>query len=334
MKRLLWALVLVGSIALPSWAGEKTTPEWGGVIFADYNFTTTKGKESFNAFEIRRVYLTLKHKLSEKHLIQVTTDVGRALAGGFKDSDGNPTSGDPRFFEFLKVAYLESEYKKDHKMVFGLSGTTGFDLSEKFWEHRFVQQAMLDEEKRLTSADLGIHLKGKCVGQQVEYDLAVLNGEGHTKPEVNKYKSFQTRLTFNPKGVKGLTLSGMGFLGVKDKDTTRGTFTGFLGYDNPRFKAGYEVAFMNDDTGETVTGLGHSIIGIVKLQKGYKLFGRFNMWDPNTDTEKDGHSRLIVGISKKIHDKLTFAIDDQMKFYQADGKDTENTIFVHSELKF
>ena len=46
------------------------------IIFANYHYDLTEGAEPNNKFEIQRVYLNFKAKMTEDFSARVTTDVG------------------------------------------------------------------------------------------------------------------------------------------------------------------------------------------------------------------------------------------------------------------
>jgi len=141
--------------------------------------------------------------------------------------------------------------------------------------------------------DLGVMLKGKLAGGQVEYFSGLFDGMGEAINDVdkNEQKDFVSRFLIHPKALKGLQFGGSVARDVfKQADATLrtrqavemmyaySTFAvkaeGITGWDGPIERHGGYVQFSDQVT------------------KSLQMLFRFDMWDP--DMHKDGAADTVT----------------------------------------
>lgn len=155
-----------------------------GKTFLQYSYNLSENTEDYNSFDVTRLYLNFKVSLSENIKVRATTDI-------LRQSEAIN----------LIVKYIYIRYEKLFSIInlkAGLIDTPWIGYEEKIWEFRVVSPVFLDLEKRLNSADLGIEINTKLPENYGEIVISTINGEGYKKPEINKFKDIQTRITIVP----------------------------------------------------------------------------------------------------------------------------------------
>jgi len=70
------------------------------------------------------------------------------------------------------------------------------------------------------------------------------------------------------------------------------------------------------------------------LLKTLVLFGRIDIYDPNTEVADDGNSLMIAGIECAPIKGVKAAIDYRTRSYQTSGSTDERYLFFNTEFKF
>ncbi len=218
-QMLCWGAVIVcsGVASLAEGAEGKLK----GQMFADYYYMASGAKEKQNGFQFRRVYLTYDLKWDDYFSGGLRLE---AKDAGFGKTDKmEPT---------VKHAYLR--YRKDGRaVIFGLSGTPTWNVSDRVWGYRSIHKTIMDLHKLGSSADLGVAFNGKLdEGGKVNAQVMLGNGSGQS-PEVDNQKKLYGLLHLKPGG----TLEVTGYVDWEGKPggQDRMTFAGFVGTSGKGF---------------------------------------------------------------------------------------------------
>lgn len=311
---------------------EKKPVKIEGIVFADYRYDLTDGKKNINSFEVSRVYLTAKKEVSEYAKLRITLEIDTTKR--FEDSadDKLKDGGIP----FLKYAYLElPKIIKDNKIYFGLVEMPWIGYEEKIWGNRFVSKVFPDLIGKIKSADRGIEISGKKSGENfgIDYALAIVNGEGVTGEERNKYKDFQARISFQPakKTIEGLKIHSLLSLGNSDKDKKRDRNLFGLSMEDKAYHAMFSYLNTKDDK---TKGKGYSVHSSYKLNERNSIFARLDDFDPDDAKADDGYKIIILGCSYKVTDGVRASLDYQTKNYEDATKKDEKKVYLHLEVKY
>jgi hypothetical protein len=326
-------LVVVASISglcdVPAQAGTSEDVTLGAKIYANYGAKLSDppsedeptGDLISNGFEIQRVYLTTKAKIDDTFSVRITTDVGR--------------TNDRQLELFLKYAYLQAKLGSDMKLRVGAAPTPYVGVSEKFWGHRWVAQSFTDQEGLLNSSDLGIHLQGDHSEGLVRWAASVVNGEGQGNPESNPTKATQVRVTVDPLngGSISLPLTVFASKDVYTVDDVDGTTTmvGAIGLDHKLGKVWGEYAGADD--GDT-KGAGMSAAVVINIQDIASVIVRHDQWDPDTDTDDDGHTTLRAGLTRDIAKKTSVGLTYESTRPEVDSDLTSTGVFLRMQAGF
>ncbi len=307
----------------------------GGTIFAHYEYVTsehlkdgTKAKD-FNAFDVSRVYLNLDAAFSD-------------TVRGFVQYETNLISREETANSvFVKQALLEiKEVYPDAKVMFGLIPSSWRGYEEGIWRHRFVSKILDDVEGLFSATDRGVRLNGKA--PFLEYDFAVVNGEGIKNNEVNRYKDLAAKVAIAPfkeGALSGLKINAHLQEGAYDQDLPRDRFIGGLSYESKRFNimgSSYNATDQKTATSTEAKGEGFSIHGVYNFSEKCNGFARYDSWDPDTKTSDDDYSKIFIGTGYKVTDGVRLALDWQalnQKRETATRKD-EQFAALHAEIKF
>lgn len=277
--------------------------------------------EKYNEFLLKRGYLTIEKKFSDRISARVTQDIAVD-----RDGDGE---GDIE----LRLKYLFIRYSFDNfgfftkpQIEFGLVRRAWLDFEQKINRYR-LQGTMFLERYRLTSsADYGVIFLtnfGGSVDQEFQknvnsnyngkfgsFALGVFNGGGYHAIEYNNNKAIEGRLSLRPlpnlfpglqfsyNGLwgKGNTAAqpdyyiNAGFVSV---ETERGVLTGQY-YKGKGFENGTSV----DAMGNSYEQDGYSIFGELKIHEiNTSLIGRYDRFNQDRISMISKKEGFIGGIA-------------------------------------
>ncbi len=258
----------------------------GGKVYFDYSYNADRAIT--NSFEISRAYFTYSKNLTDNISYKFTSDVGRFNTGK-----------DERMSLYLKIAALS--WKTNYgKFVFGLQGLNLFNVEEHNWGFRFIEKAPMDKNHFASSADLGIGYYLK-VAKKLNFRALVTNGGGYKNVELNNYKKYSFQLLYG-----NAKISGGGFnLGTSvsfegfEKGSVKGTSSVlgvFAAYSTGKIRLGGEYDMMNK-SGLSLTSQIISAFADVKIAHVVEIFGRVDIFDPNTRKNNDGNIYIIGGLN-------------------------------------
>lgn len=199
--------VLAASLAAPVGAQPNGSRiDFSGTLFANYQFRTdsaarvaTAGQPA-NKFDLQRVYLTFRMPAGERASIRVTTDM-------FQQANSPANAFYAGWAVRLKYAYLQYDFTTALAGVDGL-GATGrvgmlhtvvIEHVDSFWP-RWLGVNALETHGYFASADLGAAALFTLPNGWGESYVTVVNGNGYTAAETDRYKDYGGRVSFTPFG--------------------------------------------------------------------------------------------------------------------------------------
>lgn len=324
-----------------------------GYMFGDYFYNVSRdtgisslsnvvngGKKDLNGLQLRRIYFTYDYDISESFVTRFRLE-----------ADQVSNTNDGKIGVFVKDAYLLwKNIFKGSDFIFGIQPTPAFEVSEGIWGNRFLEKTILDLRGIVSSRDLAASLKGKIDGEGIfKYWLMIGNGSGN-KPETDKYKRFYVHLQFSP--IKQFSATLYADLkarpNIEDPTSTTNppakianndlTYALFFGYkEKDAYTIGVE-GFLNTRQNGMIsngilrdrTGLGLSVFGSYYFSKEISAVGRFDYYDPNTDSESEGDSRnwFIFSVNYKLDEKVIISPNVLIETYESipDGNNIDASI--------
>ncbi len=341
MKKLSIIFCVLFALSSFSFAQEKSEypkVKIHGLTFGDFFYNVSSSdpaKKDINGVDIRRVYLTSDFALSDQFSSRFRLETDQIGSGGGKDEFG----------VMVKDAWLKwSNIFEGSDLVFGISPTPAFDVSEGAWGHRYLEKTIMDLNHIVSSRDMGIDLKGKFDRSgSVKYWVKLGNNSGN-KPEANKYKRYYGMLEFNPSSnliitVYGDYASAPQVLDAFDqtmKSNSSYVLAGFLNYrQKGSFSVGvegYSRTMQNAYTPnpattalENLSGFGISVWAYVNFTETIQLVGRFDTVDPNTNQDNDRKSLILAGLQFNPIKNVSVTPNVEVFSYQASGVDSDVT---------
>ena len=334
--------LLVFCFLLP--AGSHAQGTFSGQAFGDYYYNIQRdpsfgflpnagaesGGKTFQAFQFRRIYLTYDNTISEKFASRFRLEADQ----GAKTIDG-------KISVLVKDAYLQwKEIFKGSDLFFGIHPTPAFGVSEDAWGYRALEKTIMDLRGVVSSRDLGVALKGKLDDAGTfNYWVMVGNNSGN-RPETDKYKRYY--LSFHVKPAEHVQFTVYGDYADRNDLTdpysqttprqtvSNGTLTtgAFVGYDEPgRFSFGLEGFLRSEQHGfndaaastlKALTAIGVSVFGSVSILSDVDLVGRYDYYDPNTDSKVKGDVRhfMLGGVAWKPDKNVSLIPNLQVEMYE------------------
>ena len=298
-----------------------------GYVFGDYFYEFSHPDSATevldrNAFQFRRVYITYDRNLSETFAVRLRLEMNSPDFG----------KSDP-LVPYVKHAFLAwYGLIPDSRLYFGISSTPTWNISEDVWGYRSVEKTIMDLRKVAGSSDLGLALQGRIGNAGVlNYHVMAANGSG-TKGETDKNKRVYLSVPIKIQQAYHL-VPYFDYEGGNDgKDKNLMAF--FAGIQKAGFHGGVEVFQKTSNqalaNGADKTENGVSIFGAVKAVEKIKFFGRFDIYDPNTDVDDDGNNFFVAGLDFAPDKNVNVMPNVKIESYQAEGKDSN----VVGELTF
>jgi len=223
-------------LAAPALADEPAPPRprvvLGGELHASYGLSLNDGFH--NAFALDRARLTVTAPLTQRLAVYAAVDADR-LAW----TEGEPP--DTKLRVLVRNAWLELHaVPVGMRFRAGMVDTPFTSYSEHIVDTRFLTPSFGEEIGWLHPADLGVSFYGRTANGLLEWDSAIVNGEGFDNIELDAGKTGQARVTVDPWGVAHAVKIPLTFFGSYDSGADVGIYGAGLGYQSKWGTAWYE----------------------------------------------------------------------------------------------
>ena len=241
--------------------------------------------QDLNGVQLRRVYFQLDNDLSIRYSTRFRLEV-----------DSKSLTSDGKFGVAVKAAYLQARSIVPRgDFLFGVLSTPTFQNSEDFWRYRAVEKTLVDFRGLVSSADVGLQLRGYCDrSHRVGYLAMIGNGQGQ-KAENNRFKRLYLSL---PLRFGDLRIEPYAdYQGVRvnlDKakpvqpdsaavNNDQATFKVFVGYEFRRWALGFEAVDRVNHLGPAANQepRGLSVFARGTATPTLDAFARLDYWQPD-----------------------------------------------------
>lgn len=295
-----------------------------GVVYTQYLYQLKDTANHQNEFDVTRAYVNVIGKFSGGLSTRVTADVF--------------TSGTNLGYR-LKYAYAwwtPEGSSIDFRL--GLFTTPWIDWEEALWDYRMQGPIAVDRNKYMTSSDIGFGVDGSWNHDQVNMQVAVVNGEGYGNAgatTIGKRKDLEGRVsvrvmnTDDMSKVGGLRLSG--YFGIGKVDPTggdRNRFLGMVSYRSKMLTLAGEFGSMKDTLSPAGAGFGTNPTGTVVSGFGVlhltnspvAVIGRVDYVKPSNQipstTPGYANTRIIGGVSYQLTPNARLLADLDLLSYK------------------
>jgi hypothetical protein len=247
--------------------------------------------DGYNAFDITRGYLDIRATISPRVRFRFTPDARPTTDANLQSS----------LALHLAYASLQVDVSPHATVLVGMHETPWLTFEQSIDRYR-AQAPMVVERRQLVpgETDLGASVRGSYGPAEVH--VGIYNGEGYGRPEFDKYKSLQGRLTVRPFGadgaIGGLRLSGFYSHGWYAQDRPRRLALAMASYEGTYGVVTAQVLQATDNpfVSSDLSRRGVSVFGEVRRGPlGFAGFGRLETFDPDADRDGDTERRLTIG---------------------------------------
>ncbi len=287
------------------------------------------------------------------------------------DNDGDsvviPAQDVSKGYPFLlKFAYGDWKIKPIEdllKLRIGLQPTMYLAFADELWKRRYIERNVYDIADWLSTADLGAsaHLSLGEKERLGTAGLAVFNGTKFSDiSEKNKNKDINLFAKLTPlrenEDFSSLTLIAQYYMGTQNQSIAESedaadfknniiSAGGRVGYRN-LFDICFDANFRTYGAGTGNEDIKSNAISSwvdiylnelapeAKLLKTLVLFGRYDMYDPNTDVDEDGYNLLFAGLECAPVKGVKAALNYRQTDYQNEALKDNKYLFLSTEFNF
>lgn len=333
-------------------ANEHTEGQW----FLGYRYGE-RDRERVNLFTLKRGYITLKNRFSERWSVRFTQDITLDREGSDK---GNVELR-------LKYCYLNYTGKDfwfftSPSVEVGLVHRPWLDFEQKINPYRVQGTMFLERAGLMNSADFGLtfssllggemderyqkRVNSKYPGRYGSLSVGLYNGGGYHALEQNQSKNIEGRLTLRPfpQGLPGLQLTynmawGKGNTGLSPDFILH---SGFVSYESRHFTltGQYYEALGNSggsyasERGGAYHNDGYSFFSEYRIPRTpFTLFGRYDHFNCSERDIADSR-RIILGAGYNFYRKSKLILDVDALDQSRDGNFNNRICEVAVEIRF
>jgi hypothetical protein len=282
-----------------------------GVVFTQYQYTDAPVHT--NTFDVNRAYVNVLGRFANGINTRVTVDIIPSAV----------TSQIVRL-KYAFAAWTPTGSSLTYKL--GMIQTPYVDFEETLWDYRMQGAIAVDRNGALTSADIGFGVDGRWNNEQVNGQIAIVNGEGYSGGTGDFHKDLEARVSVRVKPtndgsrVGGLRLTGyvgIGKYGPAFAGNDRNRFLGQVSYRSQQLTLAGEFVSRKDST---QTGSIISAFGVYHLTNSkVAVIARLDIVDPNTNVANNKVTRLIAGASYQLSPNVRLLADVDRQSFEGGG---------------
>lgn len=299
-------------------------------------------KES--TFNVTRMYITAKAKLSSWLTTRTTVDFGYYM-GSIPDAKNDPN------LAYIKYAYFQAKVAPDQFVLFGTQPRVWVGTMDDIFGYRYVLKSSMDHFKLFDSADTGLAYNGTFMNGMVNVNAGIFNGNGYKDPapgEDLQNNMIEARVTVKPIQDKASPLSGLGihlYFGTKGYQVDDGlgniddfranVFGGAISFNHKFVDFMLEAMMIKNGQDGDEGAMVISPYIAVKWEK-FAFFANYSMYTDSNLDEDDTWTRIVAGVSWKPKKNFAISLNYQMESnsgHKGDGND-KSAIFVSTMFKY
>jgi hypothetical protein len=275
----------------------------GGVVYGQYLYQLkdSLGAGNQNQFSIQRAYINVIGRFSGGLFTRVTADIAPQGAAGNQQFR----------LKYAYAAWTPTNSNLTYKL--GLLHTPYVDWEETLWDYRMQGPIAVDRNGYMSAADFGAGVDGHWKNEQVNGQLAFVNGETYSGGTGDKRKDVQARVsvrlqpTNDASRVGGLRVTGYAGIGKPNGGGTRNRFLGIVSYKTQQLALAAEYVATQDSTVGVakIKGSVISAFGVYHFKTSKAaVIARVDVVDPNTNVANNKQTRVIAGVSYQVTPNL------------------------------
>ena len=327
LSHILLAVAAVGVFASPL-AAQTQAPAApqvtvGGLVYTQYQYTDAVVHT--NTFDVTRAYVNVLGRFANGISTRLTTDIIPSAA-----------TNQVIRLKYAYVAWTPTGSSLTYKL--GMIHTPYVDFEESLWDYRMQGPIAVDRNGYLTSADIGFGVDGRWNNDQVNGQIAIVNGEGYSGGTGDFRKDLEARLsvrlqpTNDATRVGGLRVTGYAGIGkATGTGNDRNRYLGLLSYKTQQYTLAGE--FVSTKTA-AITGSIISAFGVYHFTNSKAaVIARVDIVDPDRNVGNNKNTRIIAGASYQLSPNVRLLADlDRLSFES--GATATNQVLFQTQFTF
>lgn len=223
----------LGALGMETALADVPLPTIGGKIFADLTNIKQQNKDtdtsnSGTGVDVKRFYIIINEKFDDMWSAKLETDAtyNSVTASTCKGSGAtlSCTTGttSQQVDVYMKNAYLQMTLDPAFWVKLGEADLPWVPFVEGVYNHRYVENVLLDRDKFGTSADWGLHIGGDLLDKTLSYQISAIEGNGYKNPTRSKTMDVEGRVSYQ---IDGFVLAIGGYEGKLGQDKYGNTVT-------------------------------------------------------------------------------------------------------------
>ena len=191
VRRIVAVVLVAAPVVLPAQGATAAAPrlDFSGIMFGAFQYQTGPGVKHTNKFDMERAYLNFRMPVANRLGMRVTADI-------------SPQQSGTGYVFRAKYAFLQYDRPASARGYGGLvrAGvlqTVTIEHQEQFWP-RWMGTVGLERFGYFSSADVGVAGQVNFPRKRGELYAVMTNGNGYSRPETDRFKSYAARLTLTP----------------------------------------------------------------------------------------------------------------------------------------
>ncbi len=312
------ALVALGAPAALAQTSAQPAPQVtvGGVVYTQYQYTDAAVHT--NTFDVTRSYVNVLGRFANGINTRVTVDIIPSAV----------TNQVVRL-KYAFAAWTPTGSNVTYKL--GMIQTPFVDFEETLWDYRMQGTIAVDRNGAMTSADIGFGVDGHWNNEQVNGQIAIVNGEGYSGGTGDFRKDLEARVSVRVKPtndnsrVGGLRVTGYAGIGKATGGADRNRYLGMLSYRTQQYTVAGEYVSRTDGA---VDGSIISAFGVYHLSNSkVAVIARVDIVDPNTNVGNNKATRIIGGASYQLSPNVRLLADLDRLSFESGATATNQALF-------
>lgn len=222
----------LGALGVQTALADVPLPTIGGRIYTDLTNINqqnngTDTSNSGTGVDVKRFYIIINEKFDDMWSGKLETDatynsVTASTCSGtgatLKCTTGTTAQ---QVDVYMKNAYLQMSLTPAFWIRLGEADNPWIPFVEGVYNHRYVENTLIDRLKFGSSADWGLSIGGDLAGKTLSYQISAIEGNGYKNPTRSKTMDVEGRIDYQP--ITGLYLGIGGYEGKLGQDKNANT---------------------------------------------------------------------------------------------------------------
>lgn len=217
----------LGGLGIGTALADVPLPTIGGKVYADLTNISqqnngTDTSNSGTGVDVKRFYIIINEKFDDMWSAKLESDATyNSVTASTCSGSGTTlkcTTGTTaqQVDVYMKNAWLQMTLDPAFWVRLGESDNPWIPFVEGVYNHRYVENTLIDRLKFGSSADWGLSIGGDLLGKTLSYQVSAVNGNGYKNPTRSKTMDVEGRVSYQP--IQGVILAIGGYEGKLGQD--------------------------------------------------------------------------------------------------------------------